>query len=101
MTAYPGKVEGIAKIVKTKADIAKVNKGDILVAHVTYPVLVPAMVKASAFVTDEGGLTSHAAIMAREFKKPTVVGTKNATKAFHDGDRILVDANKGIVELIK
>lgn len=97
MSAYPGKVTGIVKIVNSKADISKVEEGDILVAHVTYPVFLPAMARASAFVTDEGGLTSHAAIMAREFKKPSVVGTKTATKSFRDGDRVLVDANKGIV----
>lgn len=97
MSAYPGKVTGTVKIVNSKADISKVEEGDVLVAHVTYPVYLPAMARAAAFVTDEGGLTSHAAIMAREFKKPSVVGTKTATKSFRDGDKVLVDANKGVV----
>jgi phosphohistidine swiveling domain-containing protein len=100
MSAYPGKVTGTVKIVNSKADISKVEEGDVLVAHVTYPVYLPAMARAAAFVTDEGGLTSHAAIMAREFKKPTVVGTKTATKSFRDGDKVQVDANRGIVHII-
>ena len=56
---------------------------------------------ASAIVTDEGGLTSHAAVISRELKIPCVIGTKHATDVFEDGDLIEVDANKGIVKLIK
>jgi pyruvate,water dikinase len=59
------------------------------------------MEKAAAFVTDQGGITSHAAIVAREMKKPCIIGTKIATKVFKDGDIMEVDANKGIIRKIK
>jgi pyruvate,water dikinase len=59
------------------------------------------MQKAAAFVTDEGGLTCHAAIVAREMKKPCIIGTKIATKVLKDGDMVEVDANKGIVKILK
>ncbi len=59
------------------------------------------MQKCSAIVTDFGGLTSHAAIIARELKKPCVVGTKFATKVLNDGDEVEVDANQGVVKIIK
>ena len=58
------------------------------------------MQKANAFVTNEGGLICHAATVAREMKKPCIVGTKNATKIFKDGDVIVVDANSGVVKKI-
>jgi phosphoenolpyruvate synthase/pyruvate phosphate dikinase len=74
--------------------------GMILVAYETTPEVIFAMQKSGAIVTDFGGLTCHAAIVAREMKKPCIVGTKNATKIFKDGDMVEVDANKGIVRLI-
>lgn len=57
--------------------------------------------KAAAIITDEGGLLSHAAIISREFKKPCIIGTKIATKVLKDGQKIEVDANKGIIRIIK
>lgn len=99
--AYPGKIKGIARIVKTNKDISKVNKGDILISIMTFPHLVPAMEKASAFVTDEGGILCHAAIVAREMNKPCIIGTKIATKVLRDGDLVEVDAERGIVNIIK
>ena len=59
------------------------------------------MKRAIAFVTDEGGITCHAAIIAREMKKPCIIGTKVATKILKDGDMVEVDANKGTVKIIK
>ena len=59
------------------------------------------MEKASAFVTDEGGMLCHAAIIAREMNKPCIVGTKSATKILKDGDLVEVDANAGIVKILK
>jgi pyruvate,water dikinase len=59
------------------------------------------MKKAIAFITDEGGITCHAAIIARELKKPCIIGTKIATKVLKDGDLVEVDANKGVVKIIK
>jgi phosphohistidine swiveling domain-containing protein len=99
--AFAGLAKGIVKIVKHPDEIGKVNAGDILVAQSTFPSYISAMHKAAAFVTDEGGITSHAAIIAREMKKPCIIGTKNATKVLKDGDMVEVDANKGIVKIIK
>ena len=99
--ANPGKARGIVKIIKSIEDIKKMNKGDILVSPMTEPKFVPAMEKAAAFVTDEGGILCHAAIVSREMGKPCIIGTKVATKALKDGDEVEVDANKGIVKIIK
>jgi phosphoenolpyruvate synthase/pyruvate phosphate dikinase len=96
-SASDGKVEGLVKIVSSTKDLAKVKKGDILVAAMTMPKYLPAMKKAAAFVTDEGGLTCHAAIIAREMKKPCVIGTKIATQFLKDGDLVEVDADNGVV----
>jgi pyruvate,water dikinase len=60
----------------------------------TRPEIVPYLRNAKAIITDEGGITCHAAIIAREMKKPCIVGTKIATKTFKDGDEVEVDANK-------
>ena len=99
--AYKGKVKGKAKVVQQGDDISKVENGDILIAVMTFPNFVPAMEKAAAFVTDEGGILCHAAIVSREMKKPCIIATRKATKIFKDGDMIEVDANKGIVRKIK
>ncbi|HEY4512804.1 MAG TPA: PEP-utilizing enzyme [Candidatus Paceibacterota bacterium] len=99
--AYKGKVKGIAKIVMTAYDIDKVETGDILVSSMTTPALIIAMQKAGAFVTDEGGITCHAAIIAREMKKPCIIGTKIATRVLKDGDMVEVDAERGVVTIIK
>lgn len=81
-------------------DINKVKSGDILIAVMTFPNFIPAMEKAAAFVTDEGGILCYAAIVAREMKKPCMIGTKIATKIFKDGDMVEVDANLGSVKKI-
>lgn len=98
--AFAGKVTGRAKIVMTQFDLDKVQQGDVLVTVMTFPNYVSAMQRASAFVTDEGGILCHAAIVARELAKPCVIGTKTATKVFRDGDTIEVDAEKGIVRKV-
>ncbi len=67
----------------------------------TSPDYILAMEKAAGFITDEGGLTCHAAIVAREMNKPCLIGTKIATKVLKDGDMVEVDAAKGIVKIIK
>ncbi|MEK6954374.1 MAG: PEP-utilizing enzyme [Candidatus Micrarchaeota archaeon] len=95
--AYPGYARGIVRIIRKAEDMAKMNKGDILVSPATNPNVVPAMKKAAAIVTDEGGVTCHAAIVSRELKIPCVIGTKVATKWLKDGDKVEVDATKGIV----
>ena len=103
--AMRGKVKGIAKIIspfnKLKDELNKIKKGDILITCMTRPQMIPAMYLASAFVTDEGGVTCHAAIIAREMRKPCIVATHNATKIIKDGDLIEVDADNGFVNIIK
>ena len=99
--ACKGIVQGRARVVLKEHQFGKFQKGEILIATSTRPEFVPIMGLASAIVTDEGGLTSHAAVISRELKIPCVIGTKHATDVFEDGDLIEVDANKGIVKLIK
>lgn len=99
--AQTGIVRGIAKIVLKVSELNKVKRGDILVTFMTSPNFLQAMKLSAAFVTNEGGLTCHAAIIAREIKKPCIIGTRIATKIFKDGDLIEVDANQGIVRLLK
>jgi len=67
----------------------------------TQPEFLPAMKKASAIITDEGGLTCHAAIISRELGIPCIIGTKIATKVFKDGDIVEVDATRGIVTMLE
>jgi pyruvate,water dikinase len=99
--ASPGIVKGVVKVCESVSDIDKVQTGEILVASMTRPEYLPAMQKAAAFITDEGGITCHAAIIAREMKKPCIIGTKKATKVLKDGDLVEVDSNKGIVRKLK
>ena len=99
--ANKGIVKGRARIVLLVSDLKKVQKGDIMVSITTHPDFISAMQKASAFVTDEGGLMCHAAIVSREMNKPCIVGTKSATRLIKDDDVIEVDADKGIVRIIK
>ena len=100
--AYKGKTAGQVRIVidpfKYKGFF---KKGDILVTGMTRPEFLPLMKKAGAIVTDAGGILSHAAITAREMKKPCIIGTQIATKLLKDGDIVEVDANSGIVKIIK
>jgi phosphohistidine swiveling domain-containing protein len=99
--ACKGKATGPVKVILTDADFKGFNKGDVLVATWTEPKYTPIMKLASAIVTDEGGLTSHAAIVSRELNIPCVIGTKNATKILKSGDMVEVDAEKGIVKILK
>lgn len=99
--ACKGYAKGRVKIIIKDKDMEKMKKGDILVSSMTRPDLVPAMEKAAAFVTDEGGITCHAAIVSREMNKPCIVGTGKATKLFKDGDLVEVDAEKGIVRKLE
>jgi len=99
--AFIGNVKGLIRIVKNKKQMQELKVGEIMVSPMTTPDFMPAMKKAAAFVTDEGGITCHAAIVAREMKKPCIIGTKIATKVLHDGDLVEVNADKGIVKIIK
>ncbi|MEK7116851.1 MAG: PEP-utilizing enzyme [Patescibacteria group bacterium] len=79
----------------------EMGKGDILVAETTSPELMPACSKAGAIITNQGGLLSHAAIVSRELNIPCIIGTGNATEILKDGDMIEVDANNGVVKILK
>ena len=94
-------VRGKVRILLSPKHIDKMEEGEVLVAPMTSPDYVVAMRKASAIITDEGGMTSHAAIVSRELGLPCVVGTRIATKILKDGDFVEVDADKGIVRKIK
>lgn len=105
MPANKGKAIGRVKIITSDPEtidqihkeFAKMAKGDILVAETTTPEYMPAIRKAGAILADQGGLLSHAAVTAREFGIPAIVSLKYATKIFKDGDRVEVDADRGIV----
>ncbi|MBI4149503.1 hypothetical protein HY491_03570 [Candidatus Woesearchaeota archaeon] len=99
--AFPGLVRGVARIVMGFQEVNKVQEGDIIVASMTMLDVAPAVKKAAAIVTDEGGILCHAAIVAREMKKPCIIGTKIATKVLHDGDIVEVDAYIGVVKKVK
>lgn len=95
--ASPGISSGIVRIVRSMDDLAKVKSGEVLVTVMTNPDMVVSMQKAAGIVTDEGGVTSHAAIVSREMGIPAVVGTRNATHKLKDGDVVTVDGNTGRV----
>jgi pyruvate,water dikinase len=97
LPASPGIAFGKARIILDVKQAKDFQKGDILVTKMTDPDWVPIMKIASAIVADEGGMTSHAAIVSRELGIPAVVGTGNATKVIKDGQEITVDAMRGIV----
>lgn len=100
-TAMQGKVGGKVRVLQSKAQIKELLEGEILVIAMTTPDYLPAMNKAAAFVTDEGGITCHAAIVAREMGKPCIIGTKIATKVLKTGDEVEVDADNGVVRIKK
>ncbi len=95
--AAPGIASGKVVIVSDVKDTGKVREGDILVTRMTNPDMVPAMRKVAAIVTDEGGMTCHAAIVSRELGTPAVVGTKKATAILKPGQVITVDGEKGLI----
>ncbi len=101
VVASPGCVKGRVKVLLKFEDSSKVAPGDVLVTHMTNPKFSLAMKNAAAFVTDEGGLTCHAAIIARELLKPCIIGTRIATKVFKDGDLIEVNTGEKVVRIIK
>jgi pyruvate,water dikinase len=95
--ASPGMGTGFVKILKSPKEIGRVGKGDVLVAPMTSPDYVPAMKKSAAIITDQGGQTSHAAIVSRELGIPCVVGTKDATKILKEGQIVTVNGETGQV----
>ncbi|OGY75219.1 MAG: hypothetical protein A2445_03225 [Candidatus Jacksonbacteria bacterium RIFOXYC2_FULL_44_29] len=101
MTASPGRVQGTVKILKSVQEVGKIEPGDVLVAVMTRPDYMIAIKKACAVVTDEGGITCHAAIVSRELGIPCIIGTKIATRVLHDGDVVEVNANHGVVTVVE
>lgn len=98
--ASHGVVEGTARVVKSVDEIDRLRHGDILVCQVTNPSWAPVFQKIAAAVSDIGGSMSHAAIVAREYGLPAVVGTGTATQKIKDGQRIRVDGGRGVVTLL-
>lgn len=95
--ASPGYSTGKVRIIHDASEIDLIVKGEVLVTEMTNPDFVPAMRKASAIVTDEGGVTSHAAIVSRELGIPAIVGTEVATKMLKDGEQITINGYQGKV----
>ena len=101
VAASNGVVEGIARVVKSVEEIGRLKQGDILVCQVTNPTWAPIFQKISAAVSDIGGSMSHAAIVAREYGLPAVVGTGAATSRIPDGARVRVDGGRGVVTILQ
>ncbi len=99
--ASPGTLVGRIRLIKTASEINSIRKGEILVTGMTTPDYLVAMKKAAAIITDEGGMTCHAAIVSRELGIPCIVGTKNATTILHDGDIVELHAVNGVIKIIK
>lgn len=101
LPASPGLASGRAHVIADPADIDSFKSGEVLVTQMTSPDWVPAMKKAAAIVTDNGGMTCHAAIVSREMQIPCLVGTASCGQAamttLHDGDQVTVDARNGVV----
>ncbi len=100
MAACGGRAQGKVRVIVSPKDIDKMQEGEILVSTMTSPDFVVAMKKAAAIITDEGGVTSHAAIVSRELGIPCVIGTKNATRILEDGMTVEVRANHGLVKIV-
>ena len=99
--ASSGVAEGIARVVRSVEEISRLKPGDILVCQVTNPTWAPIFQKIAAAVSDIGGSMSHAAIVAREYGLPAVVGTGSATSRIKDGQRIRVDGGRGVVTILQ
>lgn len=105
ISANIGKVEGRARIIsgdtindsKLLKELTKVKNGEILITEMTRPLFVTVMRKVAGIITDRGGILCHAAMVAREFNLPCIVNTRNATRELKTGQKILLDANKGII----
>jgi pyruvate,water dikinase len=91
----------VVKIILNPDRITHIPNNFILVTGMTHPDFLPLMKKSRAIITEVGGITSHAAIISRELGIPCVIGTKIATKVLKDGDLVEVDADKGIVKILK
>ena len=95
--AAPGTASGPVRVIRALADAGRLSDGDVLVTHMTSPDWVPLMRRATAIVTDSGGMTCHAAIVSRELGVPCVVGTGEATRTLRDAELVTVDATHGLI----
>jgi phosphohistidine swiveling domain-containing protein len=100
-TAFIGVVEGKVQRILSEKDFHRFRKGNILVTSMTRPEFVPLLKKSIAIITDEGGVTCHAAIISRELQIPCIVGTQIATRVLKDGMQVRVDAKHGVVQVLK
>jgi pyruvate,water dikinase len=100
MSVNQGTYEGTARLVESSADFGRIQQGDVLVTRNTSPYFNVVLPLLGAIVTDRGGQLSHAAIVAREYGIPGVVGTRDATTTIHDGARVRVDGTTGEVHVL-
>ena len=100
LPVHPGVYEGPARIINSPHDFNRLQRGDVLVTRNTGPAFNVVLPLLGAIVTDRGGQLSHAAIVAREYGIPAVVGTHSATTTFADGARVRVNGDQGVVELV-
>jgi rifampicin phosphotransferase len=98
--ASPGEAIGVARVVVDTGDFSRVQPGDVLVATTTTPAWTPLFPSLGGLVTETGGILSHAAVVAREYRLPAVVGVVGATRVIADGARIRIDGSTGQVELV-
>jgi len=101
LAGSPGVVEGVARVILTSAQFDDVRQGDIVVCQMTNPAWVVLFTKMKGLVTDAGGLTSHPAVLSREFGIPAVIGTSVATRTIKTGDRIRVNGTTGVVDILR
>jgi pyruvate,water dikinase len=98
--ASPGVAEGIARVVAGPEDFSRVGAGDVLVTTTTTPAWTPLFPSLAALVTETGGVLSHAAVVAREYRLPAIVGAAGATREIRDGARIRVDGTTGTITIV-
>ncbi len=98
--ANPGTTKGLVRVIMDARECNTLKHGEILVTAMTSPDYILAVRRAAAIITDEGGITCHAAIISRELNIPCIIGTKNATKVLHNGDLIEVNANQGTIKIV-
>jgi pyruvate,water dikinase len=96
----PGVARGPARVVHSLAESGKLQAGDVLVAETTMPAWTPLFATAAAVVTDTGGVLSHCAVVAREYRIPAVVGARTATSLIHDGQLLEVNGSTGVVQVM-
>jgi rifampicin phosphotransferase len=99
IAAAPGRYSGPVRVIMDETQFDKIRPGDVLVCPITSPVWSVLFPSVGALVTDTGGILSHAAIIAREYRLPAVVGTGNATALLHDGQTVTVDGERGTVDV--